>query len=139
MSGLQEIAAILGIAETGFRAISRLYEFVMDLQHAPLEIENIRLETSMLQRTLSVLSSLAEEDVDVHRFARRIGLPCAVDRCGHACDRLYMDLTRWTQRGKHSWVARVQFRLHKKAIEGVMNDINVAKQTTILTVVVTQL
>ena len=140
MSGLQELAAIIGLAETAFRSISSLYSFLKDLEHAPKEIESLLSETLALNGTLSaLLDALAGADSCIGSVAQRIGLPRAIDRCAEACNQLQVRLSRWTRAKDYSWVARVHFRRHKKAIEGVVADINVAKQTTILTVVVTQL
>lgn len=140
MSGLQELAAIIGIAETAFRSISSLYCFLKDLEHAPKEIESLLSEAYALNGTLSaLLEALASADICTRSVALRIGLPRAIERCGQACKQLETRLSRWIQVKDYSWVARVQIRRHKKEIESVVADINVAKQTTILTVVVTQL
>lgn len=139
MTGIQEVAAILGMAEVGLRSISCLYNLVKGLQNVPVEIETIRVEILTLDRTLSMLASLTRTNDDLLQCADRVGLPDAVNRCGRACDRLRMELDSCAHYGKHSMFTRLQFRVHRKSIECVLADINIAKQTTTLTVVVTQL
>lgn len=139
MSGLQEIAAILGIAESTFRSISKLYAFLAELKHVPFEIERLREETETLKRTLLSLSFLQFADEDTRRLVQRIGLPATVGRCNVSCDKLYQYFHGPVSTDRFSWRFRFQFLRHKKAVEGVLAEIYVAKQTTILTIVVTQL
>ena len=140
MSGLQELAAIIGITEAAFRSISSLYSFVKDLQNAPREIQTLRDETSSLnQSLLTLLKAVSRADIDVQTIAGDIGLPNAIHRCGKACVQLQSQLHAWTQSGPDALLARLQFRRHKKDIQSVVTEINAAKQTAILTVVITQL
>jgi hypothetical protein len=139
MSGLQEIAAVIGLTEVACRAISSLYDFIKDLQNAPLEIERIKAETATLDRTLRYLSSLDTAHLELGDISQRTGLALAVNRCGDACDRLLRDLYRWTSNSKYTTLSRVQFRLHKSEIANVNSEISAAKQTTILALGVAQL
>lgn len=78
MSGLQELAAIVGITEATFRSISFLYNFLKGLQHAPREIETLRDEAASLNQTLyTLLKAVAVADIDILTRARDIGLPKA--------------------------------------------------------------
>ncbi|KAK5170527.1 uncharacterized protein LTR77_005115 [Saxophila tyrrhenica] len=139
MSGLQEIAAIVGIADAGFRSISALYDFLSSLRTAPAEIATLRNHISTLQRTLSVLSSVKGSNVRTQDLTRQVGLPHAIDSCGQACDKLRKDLERWTKSGSSNWKAQIQFRWHRKLVEAALAEIGHAKETTLLAVVVTQL
>lgn len=140
MSGLQEIAAIIGITEAAFRSISSLYNFVKDLQNAPREIQILREETACLNQSLfTLLKAYSSADIDIQAIASDIGLPNAIHRCGKACAELQRKLHVWTQSVLDTWLAKLQFRRHKKDIRSVVAEIDAAKQTTILTVVITQL
>ena len=139
MSGLQEVAAIVGIAEVSFRSILSLYEFVRELKHVPKEIERLRSEMSILTRSLSALSSFLVADSDAQSICQKIGLQEAIARCSEACRSLQEDLERWILPGGRTLRTKIQFRLHRKAIDAVLAQISFAKQTTILSVVVTQL
>lgn len=139
MAGLQELAAVVGIAEVGCRSISMLYAFLKDLREVPREVENIRIETSTLDQILSTLSRLASTNNDVLSFMDRVGLVQAVNRCGVACDRLRGCLPDPGQYESRRWLSRIQFRMHKKTLDATAAEISVAKQTAILSIVVTQL
>lgn len=139
MAGLQELAAVIGIAEVAFRAISSLYDFVKDLQDVPLEIERIKAETSTLDQTLRYLSSLDATHIELCEISERTGLARAVNRCGAACDRLLRDLYRWTTNSRRNTISKIQFRLHRRAFQQVISEIDAAKQTTILALGVAQM
>ena len=136
---LQELAAVIGITEVALRSVSALYEFLKDLQDAPLEIERIKAEASTLERTLQYLSSLDAAYIELRDLSQRTGLAVAVNRCGDACHRLLQDLYRWTPNSKHTTISRIQFRLHKRTIENVKAEISATKQTTILALGVAQM
>ena len=139
MSGFQEIAAIIGIAELSFRSISSLYDFVSGLKYVPKELERIQSETSILVQSLSALEFLSSADSDTHAIVERVGLPRAVANCGDACQTLHNALAKWNKPGQRSVASKVQYRLHRKTIDAVLAQISFAKQTTILCVVITQL
>ena len=139
MSGLQEIAAIVGIAELSIRSISSLYEFVSSLKHVPKELRRLQSEISTLVQSFSALDYLDSADSETKAIVQRVGLPAAIASCGGACQALQQDLLKWTKAGQQSLTSRIQVRLHKKAIESLLAHIDFAKQTTILCVVITQL
>jgi len=87
----------------------------------------------------TLLKAVEAASIDVQTLACDIGLPNAVNRCGKACAHLRTSLDHWTRSDPHSWVGKFQFRRHKKEIQSVAAEISIARQTTILTVVVTQL
>ncbi len=136
MSGIQEIAAIIGLTEVAFRSISSLYDFIEDLRHATVELERIKAETSSLIETLLILSSRVDADTELQALSRQVGLAKAVYRCDQACDKLLRELSRWAS---GSTLARVQFRVHKRSVDSVISEIAATKQTTILTLGITQL
>lgn len=139
MSGLQEIAAIIGVAEVSFRSICSLYEFFKDLKNVPKEIEAIRGETFALQQCLSELRYLQDVDEKIHAAVRRTGLSQAVTNCGEACAKLYELLYKWAATSKYNLLDRIQFRWDRKVINNVITQISNVKQTAILSVVVTQM
>jgi hypothetical protein len=139
MSGLQEVSALIGVAEVAFRSISSLYGFVKDLKNVPVEFEGLQQETAILQQCLSELRLLDGADEETRQTLKRIGLPQAVTHCGSACARLEKDLCKWTSYPTTSLRFKIHFKWKKKEIEGTITKIGLAKQTAILTVVITQL
>ena len=136
MTGLQEIAAIVGLTEVAFRSIYSLYDFIEDLRHAPVELERIKAETSSLIETLLILSSHVDADTELQALSRQVGFAKAASRCDQACDKLLKELSRWAS---GTTLARVQFRVHKKSVDSVISEIVATKRTTILTLGITQL
>ena len=130
MSGLQELAAIIG-TEFALRSISKLYAFVAELRIAPAEIERIQTETFILDQTLRYLSSLDRAHLELRELSQSTDLALAVNRCGSSCDRLLYDLYRWTTTTRNTSLLRLRFRLHRRAINKVLVEIGTAKQTTI--------
>lgn len=139
MSGLQEVAAIIGIAELSLRSISALYDLVGELKTVPQEIARIQNESSTLTQSLLALEHIIADNGEAKAIVQRIGLPTAIRNCGEACERLRDDIVRWTSSGGHSVRSKLQFRLHKKTIHNTLAQISFAKQTTILCVTITQL
>ncbi|KAH8676433.1 hypothetical protein BGZ60DRAFT_562108 [Tricladium varicosporioides] len=139
MAGLQEVAAIIGVAEVAFRSISSLYDFFRNLKHVPKEIEAISRETRALQQCLSDLGFLLHADKETHAAVRRTGLPQAITNCGEACTKLRGLLYKWTATSKYNLLARIQFQWDRRLIDNVISEIGNAKQTAILSVVITQM
>ena len=139
MSGLQEIAAIVGIGESAFRSISALYNFLRSLHHAPADIANLQVQIAILEEILTALSAIEGLDGRTEELFEQIGLPQALYSCGQACNRLHNDLNKWTKSGKETWTTKIQFRWHRKSVDTTLAEIRSAKETTLLAVVVTQL
>jgi hypothetical protein len=139
MSGFETIAAIIGVADVSFRCISSLYNAISDLQDVPKEIESLKNETAALQECLSQLAFLEKADDETRAIIQKFGLPTAVTNCGQACGQLLNHISNWISSPKQSISAKIRFLTNKKKIRSVLDDINTAKQTTILTVVVTSL
>lgn len=139
MSGIEGIGAIIGVADVACRSIFGLYNFVRTLKDAPLEVQGILRETSALQLCLTELRVLETAGEETHAAIRRVGLSQVVNSCGEACGRLHNDLIKWKIHSSQTWNAKLQFRRHKKSIDSTLAEIGEAKQTAILTVLVTQL
>ena len=139
MSGLQEIAAVIGIADAAFRSICSLYDYARDLKNAPKEIKTILNETSTLRLCLEELRILNSADEEVQATVRRIGLRRAVVDCGDACAEIHIYLEKWVGAKTETLKARIHYRRHKKAIESAIDEIVIAKQTTILALLIVQL
>jgi len=128
MSGISELAAIIGVADVGFRCISRLYDFLRDLESVPTEIEAIRRETYSLQHCLSELSYLKHVSDDLRQVVGNTCLPQLILGCGVACEKLQQHLTRWSV-NKSNFRSRIGFRWDRKVIDAVMSEIGSVKQT----------
>jgi hypothetical protein len=118
MSGLETVAAVIGISDAALRAISLFYETIDDLKKAPRDIQVLKNEIGGLQECL---------------------LRDIVDNCAGACETLQTAIQKWSGPGVNDLWSRFQFVLNKKDIEKVRDITSNAKQTTILAVVITQL
>ncbi|KAH9873165.1 hypothetical protein J1614_005563 [Plenodomus biglobosus] len=139
MSGLETIAALIGIADVSFRSISALYTAVQDIRSAPKEIESLAAELKVLRHCLLQLRFLEKADSKTRAATRDFGLPTAIKLCGVACDKLHRNLPDCKSNRSPNLRSRVRFYFSKTEIRNVLENINCAKQTTILTVVTTQL
>jgi Na+/phosphate symporter len=134
-----EVSAVLGIADISFRGISALYDFVKDLRNVPKEVERIKREICALQKCLTQLSSLRLLDSESRAALHQVGLPEAVERCGKSCSELLALVQKRMTPGKSRVLAQLQYHFKKKDIESLLADLEVTKQTTVLTVVTTTL
>jgi len=139
MSGLQDVAAIIGIAEASFRSISSLYDFLKSLKDIPKEVSFLEQETRVLQKCLAGLDILKTADEQTRATVKHIGLPQAVENCALACSDLQKSLGKWAGSPTLNLRSKIQYRWHRKAIESVRTAIEAAKQTAILSIQITQL
>jgi hypothetical protein len=139
MAGFESIAAILGVADVTFRSISSIYNLVQDQKQAPKEIEALRKEIRILQGSLVRLESLDGADATIRATVKSIGLPEAITACGQSCEALERHLPKLILSRRVDFWARTRFVFHKREIQSVLNDINTAKITTILTLEVINL
>lgn len=141
MSGLQEIAAIIGVAEVSIRGISRLHKLLKDLKNAPKEIETLREETSGLYQTLSALQGLIEKSNvdDIGPLAQELRLISSLNRCGQACTKLQSSLPPINATEARTLLGRVKSFRRKKSIENVVDEIQRTQKIVLLTISVTNL
>ncbi|KAF4968890.1 hypothetical protein FSARC_3789 [Fusarium sarcochroum] len=138
MSGPQDIAAILGLIELGFRSISTLYQFIQELRHIPTRIEQVKVEIRDLLTCLDELYFIQAAEGNSGHIIERSGLGNAIDACGKACNELHALLSTWDPL-QSRFSAKLRYFLDKEAFDYLVEDIASRKQTTILAVVVTQL
>jgi hypothetical protein len=139
MSGA-EVAAYLGLVDVSIRGISSIHKAASDWKHAPKTIQGLAKESSTLQQTLSELANLQKVDGETVEIAERIGLTKAVTACEDHCTTLEEYISRWTSStSKYRIKARLHYIFHRSELMGLLADIQTAKQTTILSVLVAQL
>jgi hypothetical protein len=139
MSGLETVAAVIGISDAALRAISLFYETIDDLKKAPRDIQVLKSEIGGLQECLLQLKRLSTQDEKALSTIKNFGLRDIVDNCAGACETLRTAIQKWSGPGVNDLWSRFQFVLNKKDIEKARDITSNAKQTTILAVVITQL
>jgi hypothetical protein len=139
MSGLESVAAIIGITDAAFRSISLLYESFEDLKTAPREVQSLKRELGTLQHCLTQLKHLSTRDEKALSVIKGFGLQEVLELCAQACEPLRAITRNWSTSVVQEWRLRFQFVLNKKEIQRARDNVNSAKQTTILAVVITQL
>ncbi|KAF1955324.1 hypothetical protein CC80DRAFT_493226 [Byssothecium circinans] len=139
MSGA-EVAAYIGLLDISARGISSISKAASDWKHAPRTIEALAKETSTLQRNLSELAKLQRANGETRAIAERIGLSGAVAACEDHCARLETHFSRWkSSTSKYRIKARFHYISHRSELASLLTEIQTAKQTTILSVLVAQL
>lgn len=135
MSGFQEVAAAIGVAEVALRSILKVYEFLCDLHDAPATIVRLSNELSELTGCFTALSS-RPLDRTAREALADLNLSQIISRCGTTCTKLQADLSHWAKSGQEHLYTRLRFRLNRSRIQGVTEQITVAKQTLTLAVTI---
>jgi hypothetical protein len=81
MSGLEQIAAIVGLTDFGLRSVSLVYNAIKDLKNVPEEIEDIRVEIEILQQCLIQFQIQTADSDHVATVVERFGLPTVLRHC----------------------------------------------------------
>jgi len=136
MSGFEGVAAAFGFAEMGFRAISRVYNFIRDMKDAPDLVRRLFEELSALKGCISKLASLGITQPTVQPKLQDLELSATVNRCGTACSSLEANLRKWTYGGRTTLVSRLRVRINKSQIESAIVSISSAKDTIALAVTI---
>jgi hypothetical protein len=139
MSGLEQIAAIVGLTEFGFRSIFSLYNAIKDLRNVPEEIESIQVEIGVLRQCLIEFQIQTADNEHIAAAVKRFGFPRALEHCEQACAKLGANLHLWTVPNDRSWRKRIGYFVHKKETGEVLTTIRTAKETIILTIAGSQL
>ncbi|KAF2258887.1 hypothetical protein CC78DRAFT_621460 [Lojkania enalia] len=139
MSGA-EVAAYIGLLDVSVRGISSINKAASDWKHAPRTIEALAKETLTLQRNLSELAKLQRVNGETRAIAERIGLSRAVAACEDHCASLDKHFSQWKlSTSKYRIKARIHYISHRNELASLLAEIQSAKQTTILSVLVAQL
>jgi hypothetical protein len=136
MSGFEGIAAAIGVAELGLRAISRVYEFIRDLKDAPGTVIRLLEELLALKSCMSILASLGITGPSLPPALQDLQISATVDRCGQTCSSLEQSLRKWTQGGERTLVSRLRVRINKSQIESAILSISSTKETINLAVTI---
>jgi hypothetical protein len=96
-------------------------------------------EISGLQNCLPQLKNLSTKDEKALSVIKSFGLQDIVEACAEACETLRAIIKKRANSVPHDWWLKLQFVLNAKEIQRARDNVNTAKQTTILAVVVTQL
>ncbi|KAM0721376.1 hypothetical protein Q7P37_002300 [Cladosporium fusiforme] len=136
MSGFESIAAAIGVAEIGLRAMSRIYEFVQEMKDAPESVIRLFEELSALKGCMSRLASLGIAGPIVPPDLQELDLSAAVNRCGAACSSLEANLRKWTHGGGASLISRLRVKINKSQIESAILSISSTKNTISLAVTI---
>lgn len=140
MPGLEALAAALGIADLGLRSILFLYDSIKDLKSTPNVIAQLSNQLAALQKCLSSLQELLKTaDERTHIEVKQFGLPETAKSCVETCNSLHKDIAKWVKNGKLSIVARIHFLIERRTMMAAMQDIKDARETTTLTVVMSNL
>ncbi|KAK3628664.1 hypothetical protein LTR56_018479 [Elasticomyces elasticus] len=133
MSGLEVIAAVLGITDVALRSISTTYNTVKAVKDAPTTIAKLSRETGAVIHILPGLEGLQDASGETQEMVRRVGVAEAVNECGKSCASLNEDLVKWTKSGD-SLVAKLRFVSRKAQVERCCADMHTAKGTVVLAV-----
>ena len=136
MSGFEGIAAAIGVAELGLRAISRVYEFVRDMKDAPGTVIRLLEELLALKSCMSILASLDITGPTVPPALQDLQISATVNRCGETCSSLEESLRRWTHGGRKTLVSRLRVRINKSQIDSAILSISSTKETINLAVTI---
>jgi hypothetical protein len=119
MAGLETAAAIIGIADVGYKGVSALYDFLGKMKKAPEEVDKLKRETGALDSALGTLKDLQLGSVDegVHDRLRRICLADTVNNCGEACRDLQSKLVKWNNKGENHFLSKLQTASHEKELQ----------------------
>jgi len=134
-------AASIGVADVSVRSISACYQAVVEWKNAPKRIESITRELELLKSSITNLAALQKTgESNARSIGERIGIPQAVGICNDRCAQLEPYLSKWaTSPSKHRIRARLDYLLHRNDIESVLAEVQTAKITIILTVLITNL
>lgn len=138
MSGLQEITAIFAVVELGVKSLSAVYDLIQTLRHIPTRIEQAKHEVRDILKCLAGLRFIQTTDSATIHAIDRAGLEASVSSCRKACDELRVLLSTWDPR-QSSIAAKLKYFRHRKAFDGLLNDITNRKQNTALALGITQL
>ena len=136
MSGFEGIAAAIGVAELGLRAISRVYEFARDMKDAPGTVIRLLEELLALKSCMSILASLEITGPNVPTALQDLQISATVNRCGETCSSLEESLQKWTQGGRKALVSRLRVRINKSQIDSAILTISSTKDTINLAVTI---
>ncbi|KAK3675342.1 hypothetical protein LTR78_004852 [Recurvomyces mirabilis] len=139
MSGFQDVAAAIGLAELALRSISRIHEFVVYLKNVPESVERLRTELCQLDSCLAELSTLHLYTTPAQAVVRRLDLSAVVIRCGDICADLETSLRKWTEGGPDTLASRLRVRFNKAQIEDAIQSIASARGAILLAVSITSL
>lgn len=135
MTGLESVAAALGIVDVGLRSVSLLYDSIKELRSAPKVIAGLKKEIEALGKCLTGLEELLKPaDDSINALVQRFGLPEAVKSCADACNILHEYISKRATTQDLSIRARLHFLVRRKDIMEAVGDISTAKGTTTLTV-----
>ncbi|KAK5728136.1 hypothetical protein LTR17_012144 [Elasticomyces elasticus] len=138
MSGLEVVAAVVGITDVAVRSISTTYNTVKAVQDAPTAIAKLSRETEAVVRILPGLKVLESASGHVQQLVKNVGLAEAVNECGRSCESLNGDLEKWTKSGDRL-VTKLRFVSHKARVERCCADVHTAKGTVVLAVSIASL
>lgn len=140
MTGLESLAAVLGIADVGLRSVSLLYDFIQELRSIPKVIARLKKEIKALGKCLVGLEELLKPAHDsINAIVQRFGLPEAVKSCADACSILHHYISKGGATQKLSIRARLHLLIRRKDIMGACDNVSTAKETATLTVTMTTL
>jgi hypothetical protein len=139
MSGLETVAAVIGITDVAIKGIAGLCDFISDLRDAPQRVQTIQQQVSALTQSLQGLQFLNDASEDVKKEVKTIGLPTSVNECGAACHALRQDLERWTKSGADKLSSRVDVLWHRKKIDHYLARIRTTTGTIIVAISVANL
>lgn len=138
MSGLQEITAILAVVELGIKSLSAVYNLIQTLRHIPIRIQQAKHELRDILHCLAGLRSIQTADSGTIHAINRAGLEASMSSCREACDELQGLLSTWNPQ-QSSIAAKLKYFRHRKAFDGLLEDITNRKQNTTLALGITQL
>ncbi|KAK5724364.1 hypothetical protein LTR15_004409 [Elasticomyces elasticus] len=138
MSGLEVVAAVVGVSDVAIRSILATHEFLKDVREAPEAIKQVRDGNAAVINALPGLDFLKTSSTDVQDLVKRVGLADAVDQCGASCAGLNKDLEKWTKSGD-GLVGKLKFVRHKAQVEKCCTQLHRAKGTITLAVSIASL
>lgn len=114
MSGLESVAAIIGITDAAFRRISLLYKTFEDWKTVPREVQNLKRELSGLHHRLPQLRELNTTDEKTLSAIKGFELQEVLEWCTEACEPLRVVTQTSPASTSQDWRVRLQIILDKK-------------------------
>ncbi|KAK4893349.1 hypothetical protein LTR27_008245 [Elasticomyces elasticus] len=97
MSGVGEIASVIGLTDVGVKGIHGLHNLIRDLRNVPDELRQLHGETASLQAKLAQLDFLKGEDDNVSAEVAAVGIDAAIEACGMACENFRKQIQGWVR------------------------------------------
>ncbi|KAK5692083.1 hypothetical protein LTR97_011256 [Elasticomyces elasticus] len=117
MSGVGEIASIVGLTDVALKGVHGLYNLIRDLRNVPEELQGLYDETASLQDKIARLEFLKGKDQAVSAEVAAVGIDAAIEKCETACEDFRKRIQGWVKSESPTLRERVRVLMHKSEIK----------------------